>query len=110
MTDRFVFHGICDKKINTNSLGPKTIEIVEGKGGWAKESRDRETPLQTKKKKGMREGKGSVLSMKKATRLASHFATMDFMIERAGNGVIPRELFDQTSHLIRGATCFRESS
>lgn len=31
--------------------------------------------------------------MKKATRLASHFATMDFMIERAGNGVIPRELF-----------------
>ena len=62
------------------------------------------------KKKGMREGKGSVLSMKKATRLASHFATMDFMIERAGNGVITRELFGQTSHLIRGATCFRESS
>ena len=62
------------------------------------------------KKNGMREGGDSVLSMKKATRLASHFATMDFMIERAGNGVIPRELFGQTSHLIRGATRFRESS
>ena len=61
-------------------------------------------------KKRMSEGRDAVLSMKKATRLASHFATMDFMIERAGNGVIPWELFGQTSHLIRGATCFRESS
>ena len=77
--------------------GPKKVEI--GKHHYK--------PPQ---KKRMSEGRDRVLPMKKATRLASHFATMDFMIERAGNGVIPRELFGQTSHLIRGATCFRESS
>lgn len=77
--------------------GPKKVEI----------GKHHQKP---KKKNGMREGSDSVLSMKKATRLASHFATMDSMIERAGNGVIPRELFGQTSHLIRGATRFRESS
>ena len=75
-----------------------------------RKSRSGNTTTNQKKKNGMREGSDSVLSMKKATRLASHFATMDFMIERAGNGVIPRELFGQTSHLIRGATRFRESS
>lgn len=75
-----------------------------------RKSRSGNTTTNQKKKNGVREGGDSVLSMKKATRLASHFATMDFMIERAGNGVIPRELFGQTSHLIRGATRFRESS
>lgn len=57
------------KKIDANILGPKNmppnlIDIVEDKhkGGWAKgladESRDRETPLQTKKKNGYEGRKG----------------------------------------------------
>ena len=62
------------------------------------------------KKKGYEGRKRLSPVNEKSDRLASHFATMDFMIERAGNGVIPRELFGQTSHLVRGATRFRESS
>ena len=80
------------KKIDTNIWGPKNappnlIDNVEDKhkGGWAKElsdeSRDRGTPLQTKKKKGMREGRGpSPVNEKNATRLTSHLATMHLVI------------------------------
>ena len=73
------------------------MDFVEGKGngGWAKEraeeSRDRETPLQTKKK-GYEGRNGPQAWQQKAISLTSHFATMDFMIEPAG-WMVPWELF-----------------
>ena len=100
------------KKIDANILRPKNmppnlIDIVEDKhkGGWAKgladESRDRETPLQTKKKMGMREGRDpSPVNEKKRHDLPAILWSMHLVMECPGNGMIPGQLFRQTSQLV----------